>query len=246
MKYLPPHISLLLTILCQVIGFSLGAVLAESGCSPGLYLSVHALAAAGMAQYLALPLPWFVLNAVLPLAAPLVLGPEFEIGWWAPVLVLLVFFIPTFWTKVPFYPTNRRVYETVLSLLPEDRPFQFFDAGCGFGSLLAFLARRRPLGRFVGVELSPVPFLIAALRGLRYGKRMRIGFRSFWDTSFSDSDFVYAFLAPPPMARFGKKCRNEMKPGSVLLVNSFPTPDKAERVLRSEDAGEQEIFVYRI
>ncbi|HSX69654.1 MAG TPA: class I SAM-dependent methyltransferase, partial [Pseudomonas sp.] len=40
-------------------------------------------------------------------------------------------------------------------------------------------------------------------------------------------DVVYCFLSPAPMAELWTKARSEMRPGSLLISNSFEIPGVA-------------------
>ncbi len=246
MTYLPPHISLLLTGLCQIIGFTAGLALRQFWLPPALYLGGHAAASFAAARLLKLPAAWRILNALLPLSLPLLLTARFSPSFWLVLLLAFLFFAPTFWTKVPFYPTSRGMYSEVARLLPQQRPFTFLDAGCGFGSMLFDLARRFPDARFQGVELSPLPFLAAKIRSWFY-PNVTINFENFWTRSFGGLDFVYVFLAPPPMPRIWEKAQKEMR-GAVLLSSSFPAPAEASQVKRFGEKNNKEevLYVYRM
>jgi hypothetical protein len=86
---------------------------------------------------------------------------------------------------------------------------------------MARLARLRPDVRLLGVEAAPLNWLVARLR---LGGRARIQLGSLWDAKLAECDVVYAYLSPAPMARLWEKTRAEMKPGSLLISNTFSVP----------------------
>jgi len=144
-------------------------------------------------------------------------------------IALFLIYLPTLRFGVPFYPTPRAVYEVISARLPTDKPFLFIDVGCGFGTLLSYLARRHPAGRFLGVELAPLPLFVGRLHSLLAPNRnLEIRYQSLWETSLKEADIVYAFLAPPPMAKLWRKVQAEMKPGSLFITNTFPVPAEAD------------------
>ncbi|NLF25369.1 MAG: class I SAM-dependent methyltransferase [Deltaproteobacteria bacterium] len=238
---------LVLSVLSQIIGFGAGFIARQLGAWPILYLTAHGLVAMFMARFLKLPNAWQVLNLILPVGA--MVATRIYIPSWllaATGLLLALIYAPTFWTRVPFYPTSREMYKVIAASLPEDQDFHLVDLGCGFGSLLLYLARVRPRGKFSGVEVGLLPFAIAKIRATLLGRgRIHIHLRSFWDLPLSDYDYVYAFLAPPPMARLWEKAKNEMKPGATLLINSFPVPAKADTIKEAPDHRKTKLYSYQ-
>jgi SAM-dependent methyltransferase len=229
------------TILAQTIALATGIFAWDLSSSIYLALTLASCAALLIAHYGHLSFPWQTLNAILPLSITISLhSGSFHSAAGIILLILLLIYVPTFWTGVPFYPSNRKMYAAVLAQLPEDREFNFIDLGCGFGSLLFFLAKHRPLGRYTGVELSLLPYCIAKLRSWLPGSSQpAIKLQSIWTTELSDFDYIYAFLAPPPMPRLWEKVKKEAKAKTVLLVNSFPVPAPPSCKVAVDEEGRQ-------
>jgi hypothetical protein len=49
--------------------------------------------------------------------------------------------------------------------------------------------------------------------------------QDIWSTDLVREDMVYAFLSTEPMPALYRQGETEMKPGSLLVSNSFPAPD---------------------
>ena len=65
-----------------------------------------------------------------------------------------------------------------------------------------------------------------------------VAFGSIWDERLDHYDVVYAYLSPAAMPRLWDKARLEMKPGSLLVSNSFAVPGvAAQRVIPLEGKG---------
>ena len=126
-------------------------------------------------------------------------------------------------TRVPLYNSGRAAWEALLALLPSG-PVALVDLGAGLGGPLAFLARERPDSSFRGVEASPLTCLAAWLRTLPRRGNCRIRWGSLWREDLSGYDVVYAFLSPAPMPALWAKAVREMKPGSLLVSNTFTVP----------------------
>jgi SAM-dependent methyltransferase len=162
-----------------------------------------------------LGLPWLV---ALLLRHPLP-------GWvWPAALVALVLvYGGGVLTRVPLYNSSRAAWEALLTLLPPG-PARFADLGAGLAGPLAFLAKARPDGRFTGVEASPLTFLVAWLRTLPRRGNCRVRWGSLWREDLGGYDVVYAFLSPAPMPALWAKASREMRPGSLLVSNTFAIP----------------------
>ena len=150
--------------------------------------------------------------------------------------------------RVPLYLTNRATWAALAGLLPAKADLVFVDIGCGFGGVIAFLARSRPQGRFYGIESAPVPFAVSWLRLKLCGPpNARLIYGDYWKADLSRYDVVYCFLSPAPMPDLYRKVRAEMRPGSVFISNSFEVPDfPADEIVTVNDRRRTRLHVWRI
>lgn len=149
--------------------------------------------------------------------------------WLYPLVigVIFVFYANTLTERVPLYLTNRITWAALSQILDNHRAETvingrpaFVDLGCGLGGTLVYLARAKPDWDFVGVETAPGPYLIAKLRTANLAN-VEIRFQSLWKTDWAAFDVVYAFLSPAPMPRLHAKAATQMRPGTLLISNSF-------------------------
>ena len=243
-----PIVNLASSGFCQIVG--VGAALAATQLKLDIATSIVAQGTAAflVSCFLSLPLSWRIANLLVGPAAVLYslnnLPPIFLL---IAALILGIIHLPTFWTGVPYYPTSKVAYTEILALLPADKPFRFIDLGCGFGPLLLFLAKSRPLGNFVGSEISLLPFLLAWLRTKLIARsRISIVYRSFWEISLADFDVVYAFLAPGPMERLWGKASGEMRPGAIFITNTFVVPAKPQKVIELGDERGCVLYIHEM
>jgi hypothetical protein len=146
--------------------------------------------------------------------------------------------------RVPLFLSNQPTWQALASLLAERPGSRFMDLGAGLGGVVAFLAQVRPDGTFVGVESAPLPCLLAWLRLLLL-PNATIRWGDLWRESLADYDVVYAFLSPAPMPKLWAKARAEMRPGSLLISNSFEIPGVLpHRVLTLEDGRRTRLLLW--
>lgn len=169
--------------------------------------------------------------------------------WFYPAVIVLLFLIygGGLLTRVPLYNSNRAAWEAMLSLIPEGRSVRMVDLGAGLGGPLRFLAERRPEAIFLGVEASPLVWLMAWLRTrpVRVNCTIRLG--SLWKQDLGAFEVVYAFLSPAPMSELGRKAFAEMAPGSLLVSHTFPIPEcQPEQTIPLPGRPGACLLVYRI
>lgn len=197
--------------------------------------------------------------------------------WWAPIQLLapaamalafmarlpawiflaaFVVLLAVFWNsagdRVPLYLTNRKTRAALAGLLPDRPALTVADLGSGLGGVGAELARRRPAGSFVAIESAPLPFAIGWLRGW-LGRRLggpanlTAKYGDLWSADLGAYDVVYCFLSPAPMPALYAKARAEMRPGSLLVSNSFAVPGQpADRVVEVGDRRGTRLHVWEM
>lgn len=138
-------------------------------------------------------------------------------------LLLLSIFYGAARERVPLYCTGPRTVHALLRHLPKREGLRLLDVGSGWGSLLVGLTEARPDASFVGVENAPLSYLLGRLR-LAGRRNVRLACGDLWRQDFAAYDVVYVFLSPAVMERLWRKAQGEMRPGSLLVSNTFVVP----------------------
>ncbi len=246
----------LAALLAHLPGVALAAALAASGANLPLplLLPVVSVSAALLAWLWRLPIWWRYINlSFLPLVG-LVLylqanGQSIDPNWFLAAFVLLALTsLGAIRSRVPLYLSSPRAATELAQRLPLHG--RLIDLGCGLGGPLARIGKQRPDAHLAGVETAPLNWLIAKLRLLG---RADIRLGSLWDADLSTCDVVYAYLSPAPMARLWKKARNEMKPGSLFISNTFAIPDsgqtersEADEIVELGDLSHARLLIWRM
>jgi hypothetical protein len=150
-------------------------------------------------------------------------------------------------SRVPLYLSSRAAKDALLTLLPKDRPFTFLDLGAGTGSVVSELAAKRPSGRYHGIESAWLPWLAGHIRLRVNRSHAHMSLGDFWQRDLGGTDVAYAFLSPAPMEALWRKVRAQMKPGSMLISNSFPVPGvRPDQVLELGGHGNRCLYVYTV
>lgn len=197
-------------------------------------------------RLLGLPVWWVFIGAAFPLA--LAAGLYFETlpAWPFGIAFVLIylFFSNTARDRVPLYLSNRRTAQALLDLMRQRGGRRFIDLGSGMGGVVRALDGDGRVAR--GVETAPMVWLMSALMSRLTG-RGQILRQDIWTTDLSGEDLVYAFLSTGPMPALYEKARSEMKPGSLLVSNSFPVPSiEADEVWELSDRRRTKLYLYEI
>lgn len=204
--------------------------------------------AATLGQRLGLRRWWLPLNFAFVPALVALQARELP-SWWflGAFLLLLLSNWNSFREQVPLYlsgaPTRQRLSRL---LAGQAADFRFVDLGCGLGGTLVQLARDYPQAHLRGVETAPLVFLCAWLRCLPY-RNCQVRYRSLWREALGDYDVVYCFLSPAPMARLWQQARRQMRPGALLISNSFEVPQvPAHEVVEVSDWRASRLLIWRL
>lgn len=195
---------------------------------------------------------WLVIQLLFLPALFLMLKLNIPPGFYlaAFILMLLVYW-STFRTQVPLYLSSKRVWQTLEELLPQSdnaHGCKFIDLGSGMGGVLRYLSNKRTDGHFTGIENAPLPYWLSKFL-LKLTKRTNCNviWGSFWAYNLAEYDVVYAYLSPVPMARLWEKIRQEMRPGSLFISNTFVVPQKApDYSITLEDMQHSTLHIWRI
>lgn len=242
---MPPALKALLS---QLAGLAVAFALARSGLLGGLWplVGAQALTAAAVAAAQRSARWWLPIHLVfLPLVV-MALGFGVHPGWYLGAFTVLVLvYWTSFRTQVPLYLSNRATAAAVASLLPP-RPARVLDIGAGTGALLRPLAQARPDCQFTGIELAPATWLLGRALGRRLAN-LEWHRGDLFAHDWQRYDLVYAFLSPVPMAGVWRKASAELRPGSVLVSNSFPVPEREpDFVVDVDDRRNTQLYGYRM
>lgn len=185
---------------------------------------------------------WRLIHLFFAPLAWLILQVDIDPIWFlVGFMALVLFYRGVLVERVPLYLSGDSAIDVVAETIEQRHCRHFIDLGAGIGSLVAPLARAFPECHFTGVEYSPMSWLIGRLRT---GGLPNVDWRyaNLWSAPLGNFDIAYAFLSPAPMPELAKKFDAEMRPGSLLISNSFFIQDREAD--HERPAGEMTIYFY--
>jgi hypothetical protein len=235
--------------ICQIVAIT--TLLIIGFWEPWVGLGVGALAAYQMAIILKASKPWKIVNAaLLPSFITLVLLSQLNpwaifVAFLASIPLVLIY-LPTTWTRVPFYRSNEKTTKEAILIIKNHTSKKVLDLGCGWGGVLAGFHRELDKSvKLYGIEVSPLLWLGSVLR-FKNKKRISIYYGNFWNYSFSEYDTIYSFLSPEPMIKLWEKAEKEMKSGSIIISFQFQVPQIAPIFTITVEPSEDVLYVYKI
>jgi predicted RNA methylase len=142
---------------------------------------------------------------------------------------VLIFCLSTllyhFKTGVPPYPSSKKESIAVLQLLQTTRceAGPIYELGCGWGNLAVALAKQYPNTQIIGIEISPLPYMISLLRSLRY-KNLKIIRKDFYQVHLHDASAITCYLMRAPMKKLEEKLNKELPSSTPVVSVAFYFP----------------------
>lgn len=135
--------------------------------------------------------------------------------------IFLIYWIIAFLTGAPFVPSTDPTAQSMIALAKLKPGMKVYDLGSGEGKLLRLAAQHQV--HAIGIEINPWLVLFTTISSLLspYRNRIRVRWQSFWKTNLKDADVVFIYLLPWRMPRLEKKLQKELKPGTLVVSNSF-------------------------
>ena len=129
----------------------------------------------------------------------------------------------------------------------KNKTFSLIDLGSGGGKLLTSISKLNLNGKFHGVEAAILPFLASKIRGFLSQSNCSFSWGNFWQYNLSSYDVVYAYLSPAPMNKLWKKAIQEMRPGSILISNTFMIPGvPPSESIAIDDFNNSVLYIWKI
>lgn len=153
------------------------------------------------------------------------------------IILAYVFVLPF---GAPYLPTMKKQRQQALDLIGLKKGETLYDLGCGDGAMLVAAAKRGLT--VVGYEINPFLVIISWLRTRRYGRQVKIRFRSFWKVDLSGADGVFIFLITHKMKQFDKFVEASKGNGPLKVVsNAFEIPGKKPL----KKSGAMLLYIYK-
>lgn len=136
-----------------------------------------------------------------------------------------IYLIFSFINKTPFYPSSIKQLNLLKEsgLLDFKKYKTFIDIGSGDGRIVRW-ASKIGFKDAHGIEYNPYLSLYSKVRS-PFAKGITIHNKRFENHDFSKYDVAYLYIFPEHMENIKEKLFTQMKPGSVIITNTFKFKD---------------------
>jgi len=144
-------------------------------------------------------------------------------------------------------PSSHKAKQAILSLLPDEFQGNIYELGSGWGTLLVHLAMKFPDSQVLGFETSPLPYYLSKLRLQgKNNSNVSVVKLDFFSMPLGEADLIVCYLYPGAMSRLKSKFETELKPGTLIVSNTFAIPGwTPEKVIEVNDLYKTKVYLYR-
>lgn len=143
-------------------------------------------------------------------------------------------------------PTSEKVKGKVIASIPPETQGIILDLGSGWGNIAIHIGKLFPHCQVIGYETSPIPYYASRLWAF-YSRASNVRFlrKNIFDSYLGQANLVYCYLFPAAMKKLSKKFAEELKPGTIVISNTFSLPGwEPLKVLEVKDLYNTRIYVY--
>lgn len=143
----------------------------------------------------------------------------------AAFVLLVIWMISGYRAKVPFVPVPNSILKDIHKALGVKERSVVYDLGCGEGRVLFYISRLVPNAKYIGIENSTFPLILARLRAWWHRKitktEIQIINQDFFHRDLSDATHIFTYLYPNVMDDLLSKFDKELKKGTRLVSVTF-------------------------
>lgn len=166
------------------------------------------------------------------------------------IVLAITVLIPTavaFLTGAPWVPTPLARVKKMLELgniKPGDR---VYELGTGDGRLV-HLAKKLHKADAIGLELSPIIFALAKIRGFFVRSKAKVLLRDFRYYNMGDAKVLFFYLLPDILKNMREKWIAELKPGTKIISYAFSIEGWEPVYIEAKDPAKNlsKILVYEV
>lgn len=146
-------------------------------------------------------------------------------------------------------PTSKNAVRVISKIISKYKPEakNFYDLGCGRGTLALAIKKNFPDFEVYGIDKSPFRILFAKLKAYFLGRKINFKKSDLFNENLKSADIVYTYLWYDLMPPLEEKLKKELKNGAVIITNTsyFPNWQPSETYITyPKKLDFEKLFVY--
>lgn len=122
--------------------------------------------------------------------------------------------------NAPYLRSSSKMIRRILQEIDFKEGAVVYDLGCGDGRFLRELAKKRNI-KAVGYEYFFLAYFFARILNLFSRQKIKVYYQNFFKADLSGADYVFCYLIGDEMKKLEEKLQRELKPGAVVVSNTF-------------------------
>lgn len=146
-------------------------------------------------------------------------------------------------------PTSKRASRALIEIISQRKldAHNFYDLGCGRGTLVLTVKRELPHLVVYGIDDSAIRIFFAKLKSKLLKREINLKKQDIFKTDLRNANVVYTYLWYDLMPPLEKKLQKELKQGAIVITNTsnFPTWKPAKTyVTYPKKPNFEKLFIY--
>src|SRR5215470_17752515 len=146
---------------------------------------------------------------------------------------------------VPYVPTTEQAVQAMLKLADVKKTDIVYDLGCGDGRIV--IAAAKTYGAHgVGIDINPARIAEAKENAKKAGVEHLVRFEEadLFQADFKEASVVTLFLLPTINLKLRPRLREQLKPGTRVVSNTFDMGDwKPEKEATVDNGNEEDSYL---
>jgi SAM-dependent methyltransferase len=119
-------------------------------------------------------------------------------------------------------PTSKQATKALVAVIQKYKPDakNFYDLGCGRGTLLLKLKKILPWFNIYGIDNNTTRIFFAKLKNKILRRKVNFQTQDIFKVDLRDADIVYTYLWYDLMSTLEKKLRKELKQETIVITNT--------------------------
>lgn len=164
------------------------------------------------------------------------------------LIILILLSVPTIMAMVngaPFVPTPMSRVRKMVAMAKIKKGQRVYDLGCGDGRFV-YVAANEYGAKATGIELSPLVYLLALIRGIFWRSKAKIVLGNFKMHDLSDAEVIFCYLLPESLKKIQPDLDKQIKKGTRIFSYAFEIPNwkLIHREERNSKQNLAPIYVY--
>lgn len=145
-------------------------------------------------------------------------------------------------------PSSQKARKLILDEIEHLPKNTIVELGSGWGTIVFPLANKYPSLHVYGYENSPVPFFYCYLnKTIHSFANLELFYQDFFSVNLSDASIVVCYLYPGAMTKLSIKLKEELKPGTWVISNTFALPNWIpKKIIEVNDLYQTKIYLYQV